>query len=320
METEKFDCFLALAETLNFTKASQIMHKSQSVLSRQIASLEEELGFPLFLRDSKSCTLTAAGVNMRNGVEKMQRQFDRLVAESKEISEGLRGSLRVSVPSGETNDHYYMLFKAFTDECPNTTLTLTAYDVKNLDRYLRESTVDIAFSVATNPWFSSVNRPEFRNIKVGVRHDCLYIPADHPLAGKDTSELTLYDFRNETFLVLECFETNPENGPTIKTFARAGFRPKIKYMNTLSDMIVSMQSHQGICIASNRLFMYSNPRFKKLYLRDLNTHSEIILWDSENPNPCIDSFVRCVRHYISEHADFAERDVILDQLPYIGNI
>ena len=46
----EFECFIAAAETLNFTTAAQRVHITQPALSRNIASLEEGLGFLLFQR------------------------------------------------------------------------------------------------------------------------------------------------------------------------------------------------------------------------------------------------------------------------------
>ncbi len=314
MDTEKFDYFLVLSEVLNFTKASQILHKSPSVLSRQIASLEDELGFALFIRDCKSCTLTKAGAHMRNGVENIKELLQKLIAESKEIEAGRWGRLSIAVPDGEANGHYYKLFKDFTDNYPNTELTFTAYKIKELVKHLNDNTIDIAFSVSSNPWFSSISRPEYNHINVGVRNDCLYLPKDHPLASRKAEELTLSDFRDETFLVLKWFETNLDVGPTVKTFARHGFRPKFKMVDDLSDLIVSLQNRQGICIGSNRLLMYSDPQFKKLYLSDLMQHTEIIMWSQDNPNPCINSFVYCVKRYFQQHPNFSKRDNVLDML------
>ena len=42
MNTTQIKCFLALSETLNFTKAAARLYLSQPALSRQIATLEQE--------------------------------------------------------------------------------------------------------------------------------------------------------------------------------------------------------------------------------------------------------------------------------------
>ena len=50
MKIEKIGYFLSVAKHLNFTKAAQECHIAQPAISRQMSSLEEELGFALFDR------------------------------------------------------------------------------------------------------------------------------------------------------------------------------------------------------------------------------------------------------------------------------
>lgn len=61
MELHQIRYFIAAAEELSVTKAAQRMHVSQPALSRQIASLEDELGVALFDRIKKRIHLTEAG-------------------------------------------------------------------------------------------------------------------------------------------------------------------------------------------------------------------------------------------------------------------
>ena len=50
--------FLTVAKEQNFTKAAEQLNITQPTLSRQLAALEEELGTALFIRGSRSITLT----------------------------------------------------------------------------------------------------------------------------------------------------------------------------------------------------------------------------------------------------------------------
>ena len=62
MNTTQLECFLAVAETLNFSKAAEMVNISQPAVSHQISSLEAELGVRLFLRTNKSVQLTKEGL------------------------------------------------------------------------------------------------------------------------------------------------------------------------------------------------------------------------------------------------------------------
>lgn len=61
MNTVQMECFLTVAEYLNFSKASRALKISQPAVSHQIQTLEEELGVKLFNRTSKSVALTPEG-------------------------------------------------------------------------------------------------------------------------------------------------------------------------------------------------------------------------------------------------------------------
>lgn len=62
MNTVQLECFVTVAEYLNFSKASQVLKITQPAVTHQIQALEKELGTKLFLRTSKTVTLTREGV------------------------------------------------------------------------------------------------------------------------------------------------------------------------------------------------------------------------------------------------------------------
>lgn len=57
--------FLTVAKEQNFTKAAEQLNITQPTLSRQLAAFEEELGTALFIRESRSITLTEAGILLK---------------------------------------------------------------------------------------------------------------------------------------------------------------------------------------------------------------------------------------------------------------
>ena len=61
MNLDNVKCFLSLAECLNFTKAAEKEHMTQTSMSRKISGLEEELGVRLFYRGNHQVIVTEAG-------------------------------------------------------------------------------------------------------------------------------------------------------------------------------------------------------------------------------------------------------------------
>jgi len=53
--------FLVTAQCCNFTRAAQLLHITQGAVSRQIAGLEDHLGYALFLRQARGLSLTREG-------------------------------------------------------------------------------------------------------------------------------------------------------------------------------------------------------------------------------------------------------------------
>ena len=62
MNTTQLECFVTVAECLNFSKAADSLKMTQPAVSHQIRSLEEELEVKLFRRTSKNVSLTQEGL------------------------------------------------------------------------------------------------------------------------------------------------------------------------------------------------------------------------------------------------------------------
>jgi LysR family glycine cleavage system transcriptional activator len=71
--------FEAVARHLNFRAASEEMALTQSAVSRQIQSLEEEVGVPLFLRHTRAVELTSAGAQLLMAVSNALPRIDSAV-------------------------------------------------------------------------------------------------------------------------------------------------------------------------------------------------------------------------------------------------
>lgn len=83
MEMSQLRTFRAVAEALNFTRAAERLHLTQSAVSHQIKALEEELGEPLFIRAKRGVKLSQAG---KIALEYVERILDETEAMRERIS------------------------------------------------------------------------------------------------------------------------------------------------------------------------------------------------------------------------------------------
>ncbi|WP_411682163.1 LysR family transcriptional regulator [Clostridium thailandense] len=85
MNINQFECFVSLAQYLNFTKASRVMHITQPAFSRYISNLEDELGIVLFHRNKRSVVLTEAGKVFLEDVKRMLRHLNNGIINAKQV-------------------------------------------------------------------------------------------------------------------------------------------------------------------------------------------------------------------------------------------
>ncbi|GAA5152864.1 LysR family transcriptional regulator [Pseudonocardia eucalypti] len=102
MDDRKLRYFVAVAEELNFTRASQRLYATQSTVSATIRALEQELGASLLARTTRSVSLTEAGATFLPEARAAIEAIDRARASVEPMSAGLRGSLAVGTLSSLT--------------------------------------------------------------------------------------------------------------------------------------------------------------------------------------------------------------------------
>ena len=61
LDVDQLRAFIAIAETGSFTKAAEVVNKTQSAVSMQMRRLEERVGKPIFARDGRASRLTEDG-------------------------------------------------------------------------------------------------------------------------------------------------------------------------------------------------------------------------------------------------------------------
>ena len=102
MELLQLRYFCVVAKHQNMTKAAAELMISQPALSKTIASLEKELGTPLFVRRNRSIFLNRAGEILYQKIDQSINLIDDTVSEIRELSNEPFGNVRLLVLSASS--------------------------------------------------------------------------------------------------------------------------------------------------------------------------------------------------------------------------
>lgn len=137
--------FLAVAEHGGFTPAAQSLFVAQPALSRQIALLEEEIGFPLFVREARGVRLTAGGQQLRERVAQLESALGTAIEDSRQVSRGEAGVLRLLHSSSLPLRRLLPALQAFSQATPGARVDIDRLSSEAQLQEIAEAKADIGF-------------------------------------------------------------------------------------------------------------------------------------------------------------------------------
>ncbi|MBD3764897.1 MAG: LysR family transcriptional regulator [Rhodobacterales bacterium] len=100
MDWDKLRIFHAVADKGSLTHAGDVLHLSQSAVSRQIRALEESLNCTLFHRHARGLILTEQGELLFDATQAMMKRLDAAAARIRDSEDEVFGELRVTTTTG----------------------------------------------------------------------------------------------------------------------------------------------------------------------------------------------------------------------------
>ncbi|MEV7179255.1 LysR family transcriptional regulator [Kitasatospora sp. NPDC093679] len=171
--------FVATAETLHFGRAAALLHLAQQALSRDVRALERQLGVVLFHRTTRSVQLTPAG-------EALLPQARRLLALHDEIVSAVRARpLLVDLGNdvdGADLTPGRLLAAARAAEPEAELLARFHGGLAAAAAELLAHRLDVAFG--RQPGLPARVRAQLAHVPVRLEPMAVFLPADHPLAGR----------------------------------------------------------------------------------------------------------------------------------------
>ncbi|GAA4591308.1 LysR family transcriptional regulator [Planotetraspora phitsanulokensis] len=187
MELRHLEYFVAVAEELNFTRASRRLHVVQSGVSAAIRSLEREMGVTLFDRTSQRVVLSDAGAALlpeaRATLDAARAAREAVQA----VGQGLRGTVNIGSMTSVPIVDLPGLLGQFRREHPGVTIRIRVAPSgsSGLAQALVSGELDVAFLSLPGPPPTGVALRRLAAVPL-----VLVVRADHPLASERSVPLT----------------------------------------------------------------------------------------------------------------------------------
>lgn len=214
MQTEYLQEFIEVAHALSFSEAAKKLFVSQSALTRHIATLEKHLGAPLFIRTTRSVSLTDTGSELLQRLEPVMRNYhDAMEAIESSIAAKSK-QLTIAFPYYFAETYLQDELTAFDLENPGVSCTLNPIEPPEAVPLLLRGACDVTFDTIFP--FTSLDSRTVGRI-VAVDDFCICVPQDHPLAKKKLIEVK--DLNNQVFADVNDY-------PKFSKFMRAYFESR----------------------------------------------------------------------------------------------
>lgn len=284
MKNMFYECFIAAVETLNFTTAAQKIHITQPAFSRNIAALENEFGFPLFLRSKQNgLRLTSAGLAMYNDLKIMEKEYQKVLDNAKRINRGEEGTLAISIMSGCCMDSKtVIMIHEFKKRYPQVEIVLESCTFAELLNSVEKGKSDICFSSDV----TIKNRENLLYQFVYSVESYLVVPARLKCDKEKT--YTLKDFQKEIFLLSE---DAPEiNTLFIEACRQGGFEPKTRMAPDYETKMLWVEIGLGVAGNSKEHYMKDSKFVNFIKVKEFHDVWYTLVWNKENYNPAIALF------------------------------
>ncbi|MBI1204744.1 MAG: LysR family transcriptional regulator [Rhodopseudomonas sp.] len=146
LDVDQLRTFIAIAETGSFTKAAEVVNKTQSAVSMQMKRLEERLERPIFSRDGRASKLTDDGQRLLDYARRIVKLNVETIAAFSDAE--LSGRVRLGVPDDYADRYLPEIMARFSRAYPGVELTVICEPSVDLLERIDANEIDLA--IVTN--------------------------------------------------------------------------------------------------------------------------------------------------------------------------
>jgi LysR family transcriptional activator of glutamate synthase operon len=283
MDIQQLKYFLALAKELHFWKTAEKINITQSALSRQIMSLENELGVQLFFRDKRNVKLTPAGEFLQEKWSTELIQLEAIQKHARQIHLGEHGSVCIAHPDSISSSILPDFIKKIASVFPKLKIELVQLTYEQQEEYLKNYKIDLAFSREEN------KSPAINSKNIGSENLALVVPANHYF--ETAEDITPESIAKEKFILTNANTSNSYDAIISDVYKHYQIDPDSYISCEFGSTIISLiKNGLGISILPQSFSIQYNEgvRFIPLSFK-VNLY---VNWRKDEPNALINNILQ----------------------------
>lgn len=232
MTFEQLQFYIEIYEQKSFSYASENLSISQSSLSKQIKSIEVELGILLFdTKNKRKFIITEAGHDFYHYAKKLIMQYDEMRSDMKRYLSLEKG--HVSIASIPIKEQYGVVSKLtkFINDHPHINVNFMEEDSDSIINEIHNDKIDLGVLYDSPKLDAAAD-----TFPIGQDEFVAVVPKGHALFNEE--KINLADLKDEQFILLKA--GTDIYYAAIDLCQRSGFTPQIRFQNSRTTTIVHM--------------------------------------------------------------------------------
>ncbi|HHF0522858.1 TPA: LysR family transcriptional regulator [Vibrio alginolyticus] len=300
----RLDLLLDVAESGSFAKAADKKHIDRSVVSKQVKSLEDDLGVRLLNRSTRSLSLTPVGIE----VIKQARKSRQLLSDTRQIVQAFQvepvGKIRITSSTMFARLYLEAPLFEFKRKYPNISIDIEIND-NRVD--LVSESLDVAFRIGPLRDSSLVAKKLADNRMTIIASHTFIEKHGHPNTPEELIELPAVTYGNEQFVSDKIRIMSSESSMEIKTYTmKSSFR--VNQTDTIMRAVKAGMGYAQIGQFMVEHNLKDDGLVELLPEYKLPTHGEVYaLYTHRNPSPFTKLFVEMVQNHIGSPPVWEQR-------------
>mgnify|MGYP002279687865 FL=1 len=292
MNEKQIECFLTVSKYQSFSRAAQALFMTQPTVTHQIAALEEELGFSLFVRSYRAISLTPAGQRFEERMRPAVEQLQSIVSECKQIARNEDGCLTLGHYFPEGDWMFYHAIYAFS----------SLYPAFHIDTHLPPST-ELVDRLLTRQLDAIVAPHQLITVQDELKQTTLFsnpeycvMSRNHPLAERES--LTLNDLQDTLCLL------DNDDPFKIKTWHETKIRAQRSQFSsrngrTMREIVTNLRSQPCVMLSLYPVLFIADDLVRVPFADGPQVQTDLV-WRADNAKAALAHLVDYLPRYYAE--------------------